>query len=649
MILKDVYLNNSDRIVNVNVKVLNDINNEITLKDGNIYQLNPNEYLSLDVTFNPANNSEKNINLEFSTENGCSKPIAKFNATIGSVNILANSYDFGKVRVKTPKDGFIKVENNSTFNITLNDIEINTNNYFIFDDIKTTPLTLAPNSSKNINIKYVSNVEKDIVEIVKLKGLIVEQSNEPITIETQIKVISYLPNLNTVNKITFPKTDLGVATNSIGLKIKNNSLFGDLKIQEIRFKNNKSNSDFSFVANPNLKNIDVLSNGELNLNLIFKPTKNGFQSDTLEIIADNVEGPDPVNFIKTEVILEGNTNTIDNLVFEDISFGNTFLCANPQKSVTIDNQSGSGKITFTVAKINNSSDFEIVLPNSLEVLNGQTSSFDIIYTPQNSGTHNETIEVSFSDGRKGTFGISGESTTIPFKSTFKNKNELLTPGNLANIGFVSNFDSENYGEISTIIYTLKFDPTFFRADKNPFTTDLGDTKWSWTVDISNQSEGVLIITGKSNDKSLEKPKKINNSLNLQTYLADKTETFITVDTKIDNNCVIAETDTTTIKYQGCLIDNRIITISDNTFYVKELTPNVMSTSQELNYGLGFDCEVDIKLYDIMGNLINDLGKETQKQGEHKVLLPIEQIPNGMYYIQLYAGPFVKNIKFIINK
>ncbi|MFY8159902.1 MAG: vWA domain-containing protein [Candidatus Kapaibacteriota bacterium] len=386
LVLKDIYYNNSNRDVLVNVSILNDINNEITLKNGNNYNLKPNEYLSLDITFNPKSKDAKNIDFQFSTENGCSKPIGQFIATIGSVDILATPYDFGKVRVKTPKDGFITIENQSTFNVTLNDIEINTNNYFILDDIKTTPLNLTPNSSKKINIKYLSNIEKNISEIVKIKGIIIEQGNEAITLETQIKAISYLPNLTAVNKITFPKTDIGVATNPIILNLKNNSLFGDLNIKEIRYKN-KTNSDFKFVGNPNLSNLDVLSENELNFDLLFNPSKNGLQSDTLEILADNVEGPEPVEYIITEVVLEGNTNTIDDLQFENISFGNTFLCANPQKSVTIDNRNGTGKITFTAVKKNNSSDFEIILPNNLEVLNGSESLFEIIYTPQNPGKH----------------------------------------------------------------------------------------------------------------------------------------------------------------------------------------------------------------------------------------------------------------------
>lgn len=642
LILKDIFYNNSNKDVIVKVNKINDVNDELTLTGGLNYTVYPKSYLALNVEFNPKDANSKEIKLEFSTISGCSTPIAKFTASIGSINVFATPLNFDKIRVKTPKSGIIKVVNESDFTVKINDYLLNGN---IFNLIDKTPKSISPKSEIELNLNYISNVEGDFIEKLVMNGVIVEQGNEPITIETQISAYSFLPNLTTVNEINFPNTDKGNVSSPIIIELKNNSIFGDLSIENISFRNNSG--DFKLLNNPNLGNSILEKDSKRELELVFQPTKNGYQEVFIDIFADNVEGPEPVSNIITTIKVTGNTNTLDDLFFEDIDFGNQFTCSFPSRSVTVDNTNGNKNIAYSVIRNNKQNHFTINEIENKTILAGQSETFDIVYTPVLEGIHSENIVIRYDDGREGSFTISGKSSKRKDKvSKFDLKQQFVIPGKNITTDFSTSLDIPEFGNIKLITYTLRFDRKSLGMLVNSFNSDLSDNEWSWTVDKSEQNKGVIFISGKSNNNNLSIPTKINNSISFTGFLGEEESSEVIIETVLDNNCLEAETDTMAVKLDGCFIGGRVINV--NQFELKNINPSPIVTDTEISYSIGFDCNVELNIMSIMGGVVKQLVNENKKAGEHKVDLKINDLSRGIYFINIKAGPFEKTQKVIVN-
>lgn len=645
IILNKAFYNNSDREVIVNVSKVSDTDNVLNLVKGNSYVLEAKSYLNLEVEFNPIDNKPATASLQFSTIDGCSNPILVFSASIGNVRVITSPLNFGNVRVKTPKKAYLEIENHSDFTAVINDFDFNSK-VFVIQDLKQNPITVASNKIEKVEVNYLADIEGDFSENISFKGIVPDNNNEAITLSAQITATSYLPNLETKAEVDFPKTALGASANPINLDLNNNSKLGDLKIEQIRFKQSTNSGDFFFEGNPSLNNLTVLTEGRMTLGLGFKPSKNGYQEAIIEVIADNVEGPDPVTNVITEIKVTGNTEQVDGLHFDDIDFGSQFVCDMPSKTVVIDNSASNKPITYSIIRDYKTSNFTIESIVDKVVNVGEKSSFVIIYSPENAGTHSESIKIRYSDGREGDFMVRGNSTKKDFRSTFAPRHYLVRPGNDIRFNFTSNFDSFSYGAIKTITYVLRFDPQFIRTSGNTFSTDLTNENWSWTVDKTEQNKGVIYITGKIENGILGIPKKVKNTVDFTAYLGDGNVSQIEVETLVDNNCMQIEKDTATFELEGCFIGGRVINFY--TFGATQISPSPLDQDTEFKYSVGFECPTKIVLFDAVGSEIRTMFDGIQVPGEHSLPLKITDLSRGIYFINYKAGPYEKTVKFILN-
>lgn len=647
LLLKDVFYNNSDRDVALEITITNDANTELKLLTGNKYTINPKQKLSLNLEFNPIDKNNKSFDIKFKTNTGCSEPIAKLDITIGSISVVANPLNLGIKRVNSPANGKITIENQSDFNIIVNDYQID-ENIFVVQDIKSNPINIAPKSNGSIDIDFISQDEQDYIGIIKFDYLVVENNNEKNSIETQITASTFLPTLETQD-IVFPITNINVKSTNQKLTITNDSKFGELNISEIKFKNGTNSGDFKFVGNPQLKDLIVTIEGKLEIELEFLPTKNGNQNAIIEIIADNVKGPEPVTNIITEVKLTGNTNTMDAITFDDINYGSTFICDFPSRTIEIDNSNGNNVITFNVTKVKNSDNFQILIADNT-IANNAKGGFSIVFTPQTSGLFTEDIKVILSDGREGEFTVTGNATTMPFKTTFVEKNKLIDPGKDVEFTFVSDFNSPSFGEINKINYVFEYDENLFKFIENGFKSSLNNigNDWSWTIDEIEENTGKLFISGVKNSGYLTLPTKATNVIKFKLYLGDTTLTTIKINTEFNNNCITAESDTANIIMTGCFISGRLIKLGES-FYSKGIAPNPVVDNTDFEYGVGFETNVKIDMYDINGTLVYYLIETRQKAGSYKINIPVLNINQGVYFIKVNAGPYEETVKFILNK
>ena len=108
------------------------------------------------------------------------------------------------------------------------------------------------------------------------------------------------------------------------------------------------------------------------------------------------------------------------------------------------------------------------------------------------------------------------------------------------------------------------------------------------------------------------------------------------------------------KLTGVEDENKIV----NEFYVEQNYPNPFNPVTQISYNLpvgksGYN--VTIKIYDVLGRLIETLVNDYQKPGRYTVSFNGESLSSGIYYytIQVYttghADNFVATKKMILMK
>jgi hypothetical protein len=67
----------------------------------------------------------------------------------------------------------------------------------------------------------------------------------------------------------------------------------------------------------------------------------------------------------------------------------------------------------------------------------------------------------------------------------------------------------------------------------------------------------------------------------------------------------------------------------------------------ISYSLPKSSEVDLAVYDLSGNLVAVLARETQTAGRHKVVWEARGVASGMYFVKMRAGEFQATRKILL--
>jgi hypothetical protein len=88
---------------------------------------------------------------------------------------------------------------------------------------------------------------------------------------------------------------------------------------------------------------------------------------------------------------------------------------------------------------------------------------------------------------------------------------------------------------------------------------------------------------------------------------------------------------------------------EERFYLSDVIPHPIGTEgATIEYGLGFECEVIITIYDISGAVILVPINEIQKAGTHKQAISSKSLSAGAYFIEMKAGPFKETKRVIVE-
>jgi outer membrane protein assembly factor BamB len=78
-------------------------------------------------------------------------------------------------------------------------------------------------------------------------------------------------------------------------------------------------------------------------------------------------------------------------------------------------------------------------------------------------------------------------------------------------------------------------------------------------------------------------------------------------------------------------------------------PNPFNPATNIQFSLGSDQLVTLKIYDILGSEITTLVDERKSQGNYTIIWDASEFPSGVYFYRLQAGGFIEVKKMIILK
>ena len=89
-------------------------------------------------------------------------------------------------------------------------------------------------------------------------------------------------------------------------------------------------------------------------------------------------------------------------------------------------------------------------------------------------------------------------------------------------------------------------------------------------------------------------------------------------------------------------------VVDN-YYIAQNYPNPFNPSTRINFGLKNAGNVEITVYNILGNKIATLINEFKSAGNHSVSFNASNLSSGIYFYKIITNEFVQTKKMILEK
>lgn len=111
----------------------------------------------------------------------------------------------------------------------------------------------------------------------------------------------------------------------------------------------------------------------------------------------------------------------------------------------------------------------------------------------------------------------------------------------------------------------------------------------------------------------------------------------TVRTTLD---FVATTIPTSVEDENAAVDN---------YYLAQNYPNPFNPSTKINFGLKKAGNVEITVYNILGNKISTLVNGVKSAGNHSVAFNASNLSSGIYFYKIVTNEFVQTKKMILEK
>ena len=103
------------------------------------------------------------------------------------------------------------------------------------------------------------------------------------------------------------------------------------------------------------------------------------------------------------------------------------------------------------------------------------------------------------------------------------------------------------------------------------------------------------------------------------------------------------------EFDGIVVGIEEETALPNEFALEQNYPNPFNPSTKIKYSIPQTSQVQIKVFDVLGNEIETLVNDEKQAGTYELTWSAANLPSGVYFYQLRAGNFVGTKKMILLK
>lgn len=597
------------------------------------------------IYFTPKSEGIRTARINYGVDANCENTFSDLEGEGISSSIIGSAAPIVN-RIRTLNKGKIILENLSDLNSKIKDLKIvnDEEGYYKLINIQT-----------EYDIDGLQTIEVDYEFTPLTEGIF--PANLEFTLATGKKVSTtelsgtgLFPNLSL--EIICPDDEAIQGQKSVAtLRITNNSTLSDVNDIELTSIIN----DYKFTGGNNSTTLALVAkNSFKDVYLDYTPVTAGFINYDFTIKADVAIG-----WLVDETFaadsslpnLKGNCTAKSGINTNDYDFGNILICDkagvyNYEITNTSSNELIINKSDIVFNPIETA--FEVVMPAQIKLANGQKSTIQIVFTPTLEKVYSTEISFVNNLGIDYTLNLNGKGVYIDLLG--KQTKLDLFPGqsNTDKFTFSAKIDKLANDDINWNLNEIKINVKHnylvvnFLDDK---IVDLTGGKLTWVYEDLALGEFNLIGTG---DLTTE----YNSNLVAIDYylmLADEFESKINYKISV-NNCVTSTPVPTIVKLsEFCLREGRILKASGTSDNLNTPNPSPVTNSTFVDYSTAFDGLVKIEVTNMMGNVVATPVNQNKEAGFHNFYLDINNLSNGVYFINLQTVYNLKTYKLIINK
>jgi len=417
-------------------------------------------------------------------------------------------------------------------------------------------------------------------------------------------------------------------TTTASLRIVNTQEFSDLTISRIYLTSPDNTFKWSAGADP--QNIVIPPHSQEIINIDFTPISASPSSGTIAILADDYDA----NFIdfwrETRFTITCSAFDVDNP--PTLDFGTSLLCIPTTSQFAINNISPDTTLLLNLSQAQISgpdkNDFSLLSNSDILINNLDSTMIQLSFTPSHPGKHTAilTIPNSFNIPIKiQLVGYGEEISLIGIEKQYS-----LLPGQITDFTIQAIIPKLNQ-DISKIKMNIEYNHKVIQLNFSDVPQNLPNWQWKITpypLDEYDLYEGNGIISTPFSGNIAEF--KIMGILN-KNKSAD-------IKASIDYGCQTREIDLSHIEMSNVCMDSLIqIELLSNISFIEPPIPNPNDGSFDLKFGIKENSDVNISLYDVIGNKVAELINRNFKKGVYKYTFDVSMLPSGMYILVYSYG------------
>ena len=635
------------------------------------FSILPGEEVILeDVCFNSLDTEEHLINVEFVCNATGPDNIAVLEGRGINPGPYITDYDWKERRVKTVHDAQVEIGNEGNTPIYLSEVNLGDDadpNFEITGTNPPLPTFVYPEEFDE---------EPKIVEVLvrftpqtefALSNTVVPVFDDAIetgSIVGNLDGFGILPKIEATGYEWTTPVMLGETAQQTGyVTIQSTSETADLWIESIEFQDAGQNDFFWEDQVP--QQFELPRGESIEIPVRFTPEAVGQRIEPVVIMSDAVEGPEPINYVPTEVNVEGPCIS-EGMMVDSLNFDMVLTCDDPQGFFTIINTAQSNQpeqITSLEFVEGDEDAFEILtqFPQDIQPNNG-TIQVDVIFHPTDDRYYSALYKVNNSIDMPLYTLIEGTGYDVPVTFNLKRwtpeeqnayNGEPFKPGQT--IPLPVSIQSPNYGDAQVTSFQLEvvYEKDWLKYADNIRKGDDLDNSWTIEAEHKVNPDGTnsLVITGEGDN-----PINMNMDVAVPFF-----QILLSVDHQfepwLDNitlnerdECVVISHNPGYVSETSCVRDLRDVIKSDIQYSFSKIEPNpVTDNTVELDFSLGMEANTLVEVYNSNGDLVRTLINESKQKGHYTLNFDVHGLSSGVYHIRLTSGPYQETRKLILTK